>query len=455
MIEYLDVNQIKPAPYNPRRISDGQIEELKRSIKEIGFIIPVLVNKKNNVIVAGHQRTKASKSLGLKEVPVLWVENINIGDEMKLNQVHNIIDLSKKTIPILKNTNYEKEKFIQIKNTDITESETVASCVKEQCKLILKYGNILSCVICKNQVLLGSEYVKTCKLLNIDVNAYICDDNKYEKLKKFFNQEYGEYCYDNLKKNTFVQGLAQLHRSTVKKEGLKQYRSVLYETMVIPYLKDKEKETTILDFGCGKGAYIEMLAKRFKALGVEFYNNNGKQINVTKGNSQIDNLIEHLKNEKQFDVVVCDSVLNSTDSMKAEESILDCLNLFAKEKLFISGRSIDAALTKTKASRDTNIRKRFLEFLDENNFSANYREGNWYYQHYHDKETITKELEKAGFKIINMKFGSGTFQIECKKVKELPKERYIEAINYEFNLPLPNDKTYNRHEDVKKALNLF
>lgn len=45
--------------YNPRRIDDKEFELLKKSIREYGYIRPILVNKKNNVIIAGNQRYKA------------------------------------------------------------------------------------------------------------------------------------------------------------------------------------------------------------------------------------------------------------------------------------------------------------------------------------------------------------------------------------------------------------
>lgn len=62
------IKDIQPAKYNPRRISDDKKEQLKESIRENGFCIPILVNKANNVIIAGHQRTKAATELGIKEV---------------------------------------------------------------------------------------------------------------------------------------------------------------------------------------------------------------------------------------------------------------------------------------------------------------------------------------------------------------------------------------------------
>lgn len=413
------------------------------------------MNRKNNIIVAGHQRTKTSKLLGIEKIPVLFVEDMEIGDEIKFNQIHNITDTTLNSKMMLENDDYPKEQYVEIDNKDFGEGDTMATCVKEICKLMVKYGNVLSCVICKNEVIIGREYVKACKLLGQEVNSYICDDSKYETILHYFGQQYGEYYYSDLEKKTYVQGLAQMFRSVEKQEGKRSNGSALYKTMVLPYMS-RNPESTVLDFGCGKGAYVRELAKNHIAIGVEFYNNNGKAINTTKGNSQIDKLIEYLKEHKTFDVCVCDSVLNSVDSMEAEYSILSVLNLFTRNKLFISGRGLKFIKGREKLKRDSSTSLRYLEFLDAENFTANYRQGQWYYQHFHTKEKIISELEEYGFEVVKyQEIGSGSsFQVECNKVRELPKEQYIKGIDFEFNLPLPNNKRYNRHEDVKKALGL-
>lgn len=65
-------------------------------------------------------------------------------------------------------------------------------------------------------------------------------------------------------------------------------------------------------------------------------------------------------------------------------------------------------------------------------------------------------LEEKGFKIIKInwnKYGA-TFQVEAQKIKALSKDDYIKAIDFEFNLPLPNNNTYNRHNEMKKVLKL-
>ena len=65
-----DIEKIKPYDKNPRKISDKAIGMVANSIKEFGFQQPIVVDKKN-VIVVGHTRYLASKKLNLSKVPVV------------------------------------------------------------------------------------------------------------------------------------------------------------------------------------------------------------------------------------------------------------------------------------------------------------------------------------------------------------------------------------------------
>lgn len=71
----LSIDDLKPYKNNPR-INEQAVEAVANSIKEFGFKVPIVVDK-NNVIVAGHTRFKASKSLGLKEVPCIIADDLN------------------------------------------------------------------------------------------------------------------------------------------------------------------------------------------------------------------------------------------------------------------------------------------------------------------------------------------------------------------------------------------
>ena len=66
------VKDLKPAEYNPRKINQAQLDRLKRSIQENGFLEPLLVNTykdRKGVVIGGHQRLKALIELGVVEIP--------------------------------------------------------------------------------------------------------------------------------------------------------------------------------------------------------------------------------------------------------------------------------------------------------------------------------------------------------------------------------------------------
>lgn len=228
------------------------------------------------------------------------VDNVSTGDEIKFNQLHNGVDAQRGFECIADTQGLKSGEFIDIEVGRFTVKKFGATYVKEICRMLIKYGNVLSCVICRGEVLIGANYVRACELLNMTPHCYIIDDSLFDQALDYMKSDYGEYSYENIKKNTYVQGLAQMHRNLTKGELKKCNKSTLYENYVIPYLMKSHTES-ILDFGCGKGAYISHLMKSYAgAIGVEFYNNNGSQINVSMGNLQIDRLIEYLGKRKKL-----------------------------------------------------------------------------------------------------------------------------------------------------------
>lgn len=93
MVEYISVDSIAPASYNPRKLSDESANNLKESLNKIGIVIPILVNRRNNIIIAGHQRTKCAKAVGYKEMPCIFVDDVVHGDEIKFNSISSITEL--------------------------------------------------------------------------------------------------------------------------------------------------------------------------------------------------------------------------------------------------------------------------------------------------------------------------------------------------------------------------
>lgn len=71
-LKYISPYEIKSNEINARR-HDLTTMPLCHSIKEFGFLNPILIDM-NNVVICGEARLKAARDMGMLEVPVLQVD---------------------------------------------------------------------------------------------------------------------------------------------------------------------------------------------------------------------------------------------------------------------------------------------------------------------------------------------------------------------------------------------
>jgi DNA modification methylase len=74
-ITYKSPGQLQPRARNPRTHTRKQIQQIAASIKEFGFISPVLVDGADGII-AGHGRVEAAKLIGMSDVPTVGVDHL-------------------------------------------------------------------------------------------------------------------------------------------------------------------------------------------------------------------------------------------------------------------------------------------------------------------------------------------------------------------------------------------
>ncbi|MBF05303.1 hypothetical protein CL644_01195 [bacterium] len=94
-IEYVQTDSLRSSEYNPRKWSKEAIDQLKESIERYGFVDPLLANsapKRKGVVIGGHFRLSIAQELGIKEVPVVY---LNIPDPKKEKELN--IRLNKNT----------------------------------------------------------------------------------------------------------------------------------------------------------------------------------------------------------------------------------------------------------------------------------------------------------------------------------------------------------------------
>lgn len=73
-IVMLPVSEVRPYEKNPRKNADA-VKFVKASIEQFGFKVPIIVDS-NRVIVCGHTRLLAAKSLGMSEVPCIMADDL-------------------------------------------------------------------------------------------------------------------------------------------------------------------------------------------------------------------------------------------------------------------------------------------------------------------------------------------------------------------------------------------
>ncbi len=74
-LEILPIDTLTPYANNARTHSDDQIKKIQASLREFGFVNPVLIDA-NRGVIAGHGRIEAAKREGMTEVPCVFVEHL-------------------------------------------------------------------------------------------------------------------------------------------------------------------------------------------------------------------------------------------------------------------------------------------------------------------------------------------------------------------------------------------
>lgn len=444
------IDGLRPADYNPREISDAALAKLGDSLRTLGIIKPV-VALRDGLIVAGHQRTRAARLAGLTHTPVCFLEKKpNAQDEIRFNQLHNGTDLDSgeeaARVPPA-----ERPGFAMVPLISGNFRAIGASTRSEVARMLTAYGNWGGCVAAMDgEVLSSASYALAADTISAPVRCFYVPDDHVAAVRAIFAEQYGRYSYSRIERRTFNQTFAQLYRL---RGGAKANKSPTYEWLV----REVPKTARILDFGCGQGDYVRALkAQGYDIHGLEFFRRAGTALDLPAVMGMIDKLILSIRAFGLWDVVICDYVMNSVDTQKAEDDVLSCINAFLKPggRAFFSGRPMKRVLGSARMSRRT-TQHREVEFLDENNISGLYRGGEWFFQKFHSPEDIAAIVSKHFRDDGAYEYHEGTsaWQVSVFKDKQAPDQRG--AITREFDLPLPGGKSFNRHSDVLEVMARF
>lgn len=437
------IDQLRPADYNPRAISDASLESLADSLRTLGIVKPV-VALRDGLIVAGHQRTRAAKMAGFTHTPVCFLsKKPNPQDEIRFNQLHNGTDLDSGEeaawVPPATEPGFAMVDLVSGNHRSIG-----ASTRSEVARMLTAYGNWGGCVASmQGEVLSSASYALAAHVISQKVRCFYVPDDQVDRVRAIFAEQYGRYSYDRIERRTFNQTFAQLYRL---RGGQKDNYSPTYDWL----LREVPKTARIFDFGCGQGDYVRTLkAQGYDIHGLEFFRRRGGALDLSAINRMIDTMLLSIRMHGLWDVVICDYVLNSVDTQQAEDDVLACVNAFLKPggRAFFSGRPMKRVLGSARMSRRI-TQHREVEFLDQHNISGLFRGGEWFFQKFHSPEDVQAIVRRHFRDDGEHQYHEGTsaWQASVVKAKQAPDQRG--AIEREFNLPLPGEKRIGRHEDV-------
>lgn len=444
------VANLRPAAYNPRAISPTALEDLQKSISEIGFCKPVIVTQ-GGTIVAGHQRTKASKALGVDTVPAWVLDAVTDGDEIRFNQLHNGTDLDRIDTAVgiepVDPASVVPGAFVDVPWTEIMgDLNSLGAPVRNEiANLIMSHGP-WGCAVATydGEIVSSPQYALACRLLRVPCRTYRIPNDKADVARGWFGKAYGEYSYDHLKKQTYLQSFAQLKRLRGDAENGKSNKtSSLYQGLVEPMLVPGER---MLDFGCGQADHLKRLRKLgHKAFGVEFFFRKKNDLDTVGAHRMIDETLLELRTNGRFDVVVLDSVLNSVDSLQAEADVLTCISALCKPggRVYVGTRPRESADSRERStSAALKKKKREVEFFDKHGFTAIFRYGGWFYQRFLYREEFLDLMRK--YLGEPMYKGGSSHNMVATRTVELPQADIEASLRREFDLIWPDGATVGR-----------
>ena len=167
-------------------------------------------------------------------------------------------------------------------------------------------------------------------------------------------------------------------------------------------------------------------------------------------------LLHGLTEEREQEIIIRANVLNGKWDI---DKLLSCAALCKKDgMIFYSGIPLRFAVRVSDRSKSKDYRSKAI-FLDAHNFTANYRFGEWYYQHYHSTADVI-ELNQTyignNFKLYDKaqpitperELSGSSFQVVAINEKIASKDDYISALRYEFSLPLPNNRRWDLDKEI-------
>lgn len=459
------LDDLRPADYNPRRLSETAFARLQESIGRWGIVKPVILNA-DGTLVAGHQRTKAMRALGITHTPAVRLSaKVRMADEVQFNLMHNRVEVEASEVMVPFS---EPGEWAIIDPEDIRVGSRAAAAFRAAMGSMVAGHGAWGAVVCDDQgrVVLNTEYAVVCADMKMPLLAYTIPVDAAQQLYSDLTGEYGVYDWSGIADTiapVYNQHYAQLHRlverdktGSAGQKGDVIFKSSTWEQHVLPWLT---KAHRVADFGAGYGDYAKRLrGEGFTVCDYEPFRctDGAYHIDIKQVVGMIRTMQRSIAADGLFDVVVLDSVINSITTNAYQDAVLTMVNaLCRRDGVVVLGTRTRYAKERVERAKTSSTRSGHgagsLGFLDDDGVEFKFAKGKWGAQRYHTPESLRALLDRF-FEDVTMHPGDNQMWASCRQPRHLPLEQIRDAANIEFNMPYPNDYRHNRHEAIVAEL---
>lgn len=481
----IDHEDLKPALYNPRKVDPYRLELVKLSIEYLGFILPVYAFK-DKEIASGHQRHHGSGLLKYDKIPVVFIEKladqknklINVAFNRGTNDFQNMqtfSELSNKLFsndfnkrfenlkpktgderfrclnPTLIPTNLliekNKDRFNDytkktsgaitkyMMNLVITKDNTIVNGIGRLMNYIDQGMKEIPCVIISDEEKEFAESVLNFLTMDFDISG------KYEDLLRFNSFRAHNGREENYLSKAFCMAI---HQGSGRFDLFKNNNYLKWISIFGDY---------VLDVGAGTLADSKILAE----IGVHclpfepFMIDEKKEVlDLQMSRKIVKNFLTEVAKGKIFDSIFMNAILNSVPFKKDRLLVVKFVSLFATDSVVYS-----------QSASDQLYRGRISTAMDGKEggrFELDYEErilitgGNKLkVQKFHTVEEWRELWETAFDNVVAWQEGIYVMCI-CREPKQLTKQEIDEVLEFELNLPHPENQTLGMVEYGKKCV---
>jgi DNA modification methylase len=205
-VQYRPISELILDPRNPRQHSQKQVLQIADSIREFGFIAPIVIDDVDKVII-GHGRILAAKQLRMREVPVIQVQHLSSAQLKALRLADN---------RLAQHSHWDErllaEEFVELKGVDLDFDIEITGFSSPEIDLTIQTAGQVSNVDDERGSLTGAPVCRPGELWLLGDHRVLCADaTDQQSFETLMGRELAQLIFADPPYNVRIQGHATGH----------------------------------------------------------------------------------------------------------------------------------------------------------------------------------------------------------------------------------------------------